>query len=117
MVHDGPLLRHCILHLLRDPARSATGRLADIAFQYAALAALEALQQHLHDEGLHVTLPHVADTQAAATPVSWLDDLAVMLCCPADQLGPQVCHTTSLLMQYLRILGTQVNFSGANPKL
>ena len=85
--------------------------LADIGFQYVILAALEALQEHMIAEHLQVQIPLVNSASFDALPVSWLDDLAILLKGEAQILVAQITRTANLVQQYLRIAGVEVNFS------
>ncbi|CAE7576372.1 unnamed protein product [Symbiodinium microadriaticum] len=85
--------------------------LADIGFQYVILAALEALQEHMIAEDLQVQIPLIGAEPSNALPVSWLDDLAILLQCEAISLVGQIARTASLVQQYLRIAGVEVNFA------
>ncbi|OLQ08173.1 hypothetical protein AK812_SmicGene8336 [Symbiodinium microadriaticum] len=85
--------------------------LADIGFQYVILAALEALQEHMIAENLQVSIP-LPDAQTSdALPVSWLDDLAILLQGDATSLVDQIARTACLVTQYLCIAGVEVNFA------
>ncbi|CAE7327347.1 unnamed protein product [Symbiodinium sp. KB8] len=82
--------------------------LADIGFQYVILAALEALQEHMIAEHLQVQIPLVNSASFDALPVSWLDDLAILLKGEAQILVAQITRTANLVQQYLRIAGVEV---------
>ena len=85
--------------------------LADIGFQYVILAALEALQEHMIAENLQVSIP-LPDAQTSdALPVSWLDDLAILLQGDVTSLVDQIARTACLVTQYLCIAGVEVNFA------
>ncbi|CAE7265285.1 unnamed protein product, partial [Symbiodinium sp. KB8] len=85
---------------------------ADLGFQFAVQASLEALYGHLADEGITA---HVALRQGehlAAPPATWLDDVALLVSSSdATTLPAQVSRAASLAAQYFNILGVKTNFS------
>ena len=85
---------------------------ADLGFQYAAQASLEALSAHLAEEGLSARLVTTSGHAACAQPATWLDDLALLVTSPDAQLLPsRISRATSLAVQYLRLLGVDTNFA------
>ena len=62
-------------------------------------------------ENLQVSIP-LPDAQTSdALPVSWLDDLAILLQGDATSLVDQIARTACLVTQYLCIAGVEVNFA------
>ena len=85
---------------------------ADVGFQFALQASLEALDCHLAAEGLSARLELAGHTGLAAPPTTWLDDIALLITSDrADTLPANVSRAASLAAQYLRILGVRTNFA------
>ena len=85
--------------------------LADLNFQFAAQAALAALQTHLQALGIQATVALRDGGEAPAHPATWLDDVALLVKCrEASELTACMAQATALAVQYFRILGIQTNF-------
>ena len=85
--------------------------LADLNFQFAAQAALAALQTHLQALGIQATVALRDGGEAPAHPATWLDDVALLVKCrEASKLTACMAQATALAVQYFRILGIQTNF-------
>ncbi|CAE7777776.1 unnamed protein product [Symbiodinium sp. CCMP2592] len=86
--------------------------LADLLFQYALNSVLAALTEHLADEQLSAQLTVTGHDPALSDPVSWLDDVAVLLQSQsAGRAAGDAARATALIHQYLSLIGIGLNLS------
>ena len=84
--------------------------LADLLFQFCLDLVLHALADHLEAEDIQARLVHDGGQVSSATPLSWLDDLAILLQAKSpDRAAPDASRATALIGQYLSIVGIQLN--------
>ena len=83
---------------------------ADAIFQVIFASALRELHQDLTEIGATDCIEvSGAGCQAADMP-TWMDDMAVLLTCPAEKLELQLSQATALVQAHLRAIGISVNF-------
>ncbi|CAE7028460.1 unnamed protein product [Symbiodinium sp. CCMP2592] len=86
--------------------------LADLLFQYALHSVLTALTEHLADEQLSAQLTVAGHDPALSDPVSWLDDVAVLLQSQsARHAAGDAARATALIHQYLSLIGIGLNLT------
>ncbi|CAE7867369.1 unnamed protein product [Symbiodinium necroappetens] len=83
--------------------------LADLLFQFCLDLVLHALADHLEAEDIQARLFHDGAQLCSAAPLSWLDDLAILLQAKSpDRAAPDASRATALIGQYLSIVGATV---------
>ena len=84
--------------------------LADLLFQFCLDLVLHALSDHLEAEDIQARISHESAETCSAAPLSWLDDLAILLQARSpERAAPDASRATTLIGQYLSIVGIQLN--------
>ncbi|CAE7250185.1 unnamed protein product [Symbiodinium sp. KB8] len=84
--------------------------LADLLFQFCLDLVLHALSDHLEAEDIQARISHESAKPCSAAPLSWLDDLAILLQARSpERAAPDASRATTLIGQYLSIVGIQLN--------
>ena len=84
--------------------------LADLLFQFCLDLVLHALADHLEAEDIQARIFHDGAQLCSAAPLSWLDDLAILLQAKSsDRAATDASRATALVGQYLSIVGIQLN--------
>ena len=84
---------------------------ADILFQFIGATAIACLADHLRDLGIAASVS-TAGPAIEALPVSWLDDVTLLLSSPSpERVAPDTIQAAELSAQYFLAAGVELNFS------